>query len=154
MLRSMMARQIPRISGLASGWPRRLALLLAVVLAIFPALSLAAAAHGYAFGPADSPAGHAHMHGAPEHAGGSGPHHQSQPMQQHADIAAAAPSGNASDHHATYDGNCCDACQIAVGLLAAAVDPTVSPHGVRVARRSDVTPPGQPASAPAEPPRS
>ena len=52
-----------------AGWSRRLALLLAVVLAIFPALSLAAAAHGYDFGPTSSPANHAHMHGALEHAG-------------------------------------------------------------------------------------
>lgn len=140
--------------GVTTGWPRRLVLLLVAVLAVFPALSLAAAAHGYDIGPAGSPAGHAHMHGAPEHVDDSDPHHHPQAMQQRADIAASVPRAIAPQDHVSYDGNCCDACQIAVGLPVTAAEPAPPSDGMSVVRLSDITPTGEAASAPTEPPRS
>src|SRR5512147_1872599 len=107
---------------------RGLALLLAMVIAIYPALGLAAAAHGYDIAPAGSHADHAmHLHGAMDHAG--------MPLS-HDD----GHFGGASGHHAGYDRTCCDACQIAAGLIVAAIEPVAATPGIRVVRLSEVAP--------------
>ena len=140
------------ISAAIAGRVHRLALLFAVMLAILPASSLVAAAHGYD----GHEVRHARQaHGAIGRAGRpDAPLHQSLMRSTAADIAANAAGGCAPDHGAAVDGACCAACQAAFGLVATPVEPVSSPRATRIARTAEVTPPGEPASAPTEPPRS
>ena len=138
----------------AAGWGRRLALLLIAVVAIFPALSLAVAAHGYDLVPAGSHAGHRHdADGAAHHPVPATPHHHAQDDKA-ADAGPSLHAGDGPGDGTGYDRNCCDACQIAAGLLVAATEPVATPRGMRIERRSEATPPAEPASTPSEPPRS
>ena len=138
----------------AAGWARRLALLLIAVIAIFPALSLAAAAHGYDLVPAGSHAGHTHdARGAAHHPVPAAPHHHAQDDNA-ADAGPSLHTGDGAGDGAGYDQNCCDACQIAAGLIVAATEPVAAPRSMRIVRLSEATPPGEPVSAPPEPPRT
>lgn len=143
MMDDMMARrQTAARRSAISGWPRRLALLLAVVLAIFPALGFAAVPGGHPMPPV-------------AHAGRSVPAHHHHLMQrQVAADAIHAPCRQAPGHNTASDRGCCNACPFAIGLVATAGAPALSPHFTRVARLSDAAPPGVPVSAPIEPPRS